>query len=248
MLIRVFVGFDTREVVAYHVLCQSILERASVPVCFIPIALNTVGDVFQRTPSALQSTQFAFSRFLVPRLSGYSGWSLYLDCDMLFRRDIAELWSLRDDAYAVMCCQHDYTPKAERKFFGQLQSKYARKNWSSLMLFNNAACAKLTEEYVNTASGLELHQFRWLDDRQIGALPMPWNHLVGEYEHDPVAANVHFTLGGPYIDETYANSDYADEWFRTRHRVLSAQAAGQPATSPSPTRIFANQRRAGQRD
>ncbi len=232
MLVRVFVGFDSREVVAYHVLCQSILEHSSVPVCFVPVALNTLTNVFKRDPCALQSTQFSFSRFLVPRLSGYAGWSLYLDCDMLFRRDIAELWALRDDAYAVMCCQHDYVPKSDSKFFGHVQSRYARKNWSSLVLFNNAACASLTKEYVSSASGLDLHQFRWLDSRQIGALPLSWNHLVGEYAYDPAAANVHFTLGGPYLGDDHARGDYADEWYRIRERMQSAAGPARSLASP----------------
>ncbi len=219
MTARVFIGFDSKEVVAYHVLCQSILDHASVPVSFVPIALNNLGGIFTRERNQLQSTEFSFSRFLVPYLSGYEGWSLFMDCDMLFRRDIAELWALRDDSYAVMCCKHDYQPKEETKFFGQVQTKYEKKNWSSVMLFNNAECTALTTDYVNSATGLQLHQFKWLDsDDRIGSLPLAWNHLVGVYDYDPAAANVHFTEGGPYFAD-YADSDYADEWFRARDRV-----------------------------
>lgn len=217
---RVFIGFDSKEVIAYHTLCQSILERSSIPVTFTPIALDALRGVFTRDRNQLQSTEFSFSRrFLTPYLSGYEGWSLFLDCDMMFRRDIAELWALRDDAYAVMCCKHDYQPKEEVKFLGQVQTKYEKKNWSSTMLFNNARCSVLTSDYVNTATGLELHQFKWLnDDGEIGALPLRWNHLVGVYDHDPSAANVHFTEGGPYFSE-YSGVDYADEWFAVRDRV-----------------------------
>ena len=219
MTARVFIGFDSKEVVAYHVLCQSILDHASVPVSFVPIALNNLGGIFTRERNQLQSTEFSFSRFLVPYLSGYEGWSLFMDCDMLFRRDIAELWALRDDSYAVMCCKHDYQPKEETKFFGQVQTKYEKKNWSSVMLFNNAECTALSADYVNNATGLQLHQFKWLDsDDRIGSLPLAWNHLVGVYDYDPAAANVHFTEGGPYFAD-YADSDYADEWFRARDRV-----------------------------
>jgi hypothetical protein len=215
----VFIGFDSKEVLAYHVLCQSILDRASIPVAFTPIALNNLGGIFTRERNQLQSTEFSFSRFLAPYLSGYEGWSLFLDCDMLFRRDIAELWALRDDAFAVMCCKHDYEPKEETKFLGQVQTKYEKKNWSSVMLFNNAECTALSADYVNSATGLQLHQFKWLDsDDRIGSLPLAWNHLVGVYDYDPAAANVHFTEGGPYFAD-YADSDYADEWFRARDRV-----------------------------
>jgi hypothetical protein len=219
MTARVFIGFDTKEVVAYHVLCQSILEHSSIPVTFTPIALNNLGGIFTRERNQLQSTEFSFSRFLVPYLSDYQGWSLFLDCDMMFRRDIAELWKLCDDKYAVMCCKHDYTPKEETKFLGQVQTKYEKKNWSSVMLFNNPRCKALTKDYVNSATGLQLHQFKWLDgDEQIGSIPLKWNHLVGVYDYDPEAANVHFTEGGPYFYD-YANADYSGEWFRERDRM-----------------------------
>ena len=219
MTVRVFIGFDSKEVVAYHVLCQSILDHASVPISFVPIALNNLGGLFTRERNQLQSTEFSFSRFLVPHLSGYEGWSLFLDCDMLFRRDIAELWALRDENCAVMCCKHDYQPKEETKFLGQVQTKYEKKNWSSVMLFNNQRCRALSPDYVNTATGLQLHQFKWLlSDAEVGSLPLAWNHLVGVYDYDPEAANVHFTEGGPYFAD-YSGSDYADEWFRVRDRV-----------------------------
>ena len=109
-------------------------------------------------------------------------------------------------------------PKTERKFLNQVQTKYVRKNWSSLMLFNNERCRALTPEYVNTASGLDLHRFAWIDDALIGSLPLEWNWLVGEYDYNPAAKIVHFTLGGPYFDE-YRNCDYAEEWFAERRQM-----------------------------
>jgi hypothetical protein len=109
-------------------------------------------------------------------------------------------------------CKHDYVPKTERKFLGQVQTKYPRKNWSSLMIFNNERCRALTPDYVNSASGLDLHRFKWLDDRLIGSLPLEWNWLVEEYPYKPDAKIVHYTLGGPYFDD-YRNCDYAGEWF-----------------------------------
>ncbi len=217
---RIFIGFDSKEVVAYHVLAQSIIEHASTPVAFSPIVLSHLHGLFTRERNALQSTEFSFSRFMVPYLSGYEGWSLFVDCDMLARADIAELWSLRDERFAVMCVKHDYQPKTETKFLGQTQTKYQKKNWSSVMLFNNRRCRALTPDFVNTATGLELHQFKWLDgDDQIGELPSAWNHLVNEYDYRGDAKLVHFTDGGPYFDE-YRNDDYAEEWFATRERVL----------------------------
>lgn len=218
---RIFIGFDSKEVVAYHVLCQSIQEKSSIPVQFMPIALNNVSNIFTRERNQLQSTEFSFSRFLVPYLSNYEGWSLFADCDMLMRADIAELWSLCDDRYAAMCVKHDYVPKVETKFLGQTQTKYEKKNWSSVILFNNAKCRALTPEFVNTATGLQLHQFKWLEsDDQIGELPRAWNWLVNEYDYNEDAKLVHFTDGGPYFEE-YKNDDYAPEWFAARERILS---------------------------
>ena len=218
-VLDVFIGYDSNEVVAYHTLCQSILERSSRPVRLTPIRLDTLRGIFDREAMPNQSTEFAFSRFLTPYLSGYEGWSVFMDCDMLVRADIAELFALRDDRYAVMACQHDYTPRDATKFLGHVQTQYPKKNWSSVMLFNNARCKALTPPFVNTASGLELHQFKWLsDDSEIGALPLSWNWLVGEYDYDPDAKNAHFTRGGPYFAE-YADCDYADEWREAHSRV-----------------------------
>ena len=211
-MLDVYIGYDRGEIVAYHTLCQSILDHASEPVRFTPIALSTLTRVFDRERRPEQSTEFSFSRFLTPYLSGYAGWSLFMDCDMLARADFAELFALRDEHYAVMVCQHDYTPRDDIKFLANRQTRYDKKNWSSVMLFNNAACRALTPQFVATASGLELHQFKWLeDDSRIGALPLEWNWLVGEYPVNPDAKVAHFTRGGPYFAD-YAGSDYADEW------------------------------------
>ncbi|WP_454850098.1 glycosyltransferase [Rhizobium binxianense] len=221
--VRIFIGFDSKEVIAYHVLAQSIIEKSSVPVEFSPIVLSNLDGLFTRERNPLQSTEFSFSRFLTPYLSGYQGWSIFMDCDMLMRADIAELWALRDDRYAAMCVKHDYQPKIETKFLGQTQTKYEKKNWSSFILFNNARCRALTPDYVNTATGLQLHQFKWLEnDALIGELPVTWNYLVNEYDYREDAKNVHFTDGGPYFEE-YKNDDYAEEWFAARERLLFVQ-------------------------
>jgi lipopolysaccharide biosynthesis glycosyltransferase len=219
-VIPVFIGFDTRETVAFSVLAYSINKRATQPVSITALMLSQLGGCLRRDRHPLQSTDFSFSRFLTPYLSGYVGWSIFMDCDMLMLDDIANLWRLRDERYAVMVVKHNHVPQETVKFLGEPQTKYEKKNWSSVMLFNNARCTALTQEYVNTATGLELHQFKWLgDDQLIGALPQRWNHLVG---YDPPrgdAALVHFTLGGPYFEE-YADCEYADEWRRARDDML----------------------------
>jgi hypothetical protein len=143
-----------------------------------------------------------------------------MDCDMLMREDVAQLWQLRDERYAVMVVQHAHVPRETVKFLGEPQTKYEKKNWSSVMLFNNARCSMLTPDYVNGASGLELHQFKWLvRDELIGPLPERWNHLVGYSPRMPDAALVHYTLGGPYFEE-YAHCEYADEWRAARDAML----------------------------
>lgn len=219
-MIRVFIGFDPRETLPWHVLTHSILSRSTQPVSFVPLALQNLRSLMWRERNPLQSTDFSFSRFLTPYLSQYEGWSLFMDCDMLVLDDIAKLWALRDERYAVMCVKHDHRPREEVKFLGAPQTAYGKKNWSSVMLFNNEKCRSLTPEYVNSASGLELHQFKWLDSEQmIGELPHQWNHLVGYDEPRPAMSNVHYTLGGPYFNE-YTDCEYANEWVSERASLL----------------------------
>lgn len=224
-MVNIYIGYDGREAVACNVLTYSIHTRASCPVSATPVMLSQLGTVFRRERHALQSSDFSFSRFLTPHLSDYAGWSLFMDCDMLMLDDVAKLWAMRDERYAVMVVKHQHVPKEERKFLNEPQTRYEKKNWSSVMLFNNARCRALTPDYVNTASGLELHQFKWLDsDDQIGELPARWNHLVGYDAPRNDAALVHYTLGGPYFSD-YRDCEYAREWFAERDAMLHAGAA-----------------------
>jgi hypothetical protein len=223
-MLRVFIGYDPREAVAYHVLAHSILRNSSIPVSIAPVMRSQMKGSFTRERGPTESTDFSLSRFMVPSLSGFSGWSVFIDCDMLCRTDIAgltkEIEAQSDKA--VLVCKHDYVPKSERKFLNQVQTKYPRKNWSSLMAFNNSRCTALTPEYVNQASGLELHRFNWLhDDSLIGGLPLDWNWLVDEYPAKADARIVHYTLGGPWFDE-YRDCDYADEWREELKRMTYA--------------------------
>jgi hypothetical protein len=221
-MIPVFIGYDRRETIAYNVLAHSIQKRATQPVAIAPLMLSQLKNVFCRERHLLQSTDFSFSRFLTPWLSGFAGWSIFMDCDMLMLADISELWALRDEKYAVMVVKHNHVPIEESKFLNEPQTKYEKKNWSSVMLFNNARCQSLTKDYVNTASGLELHQFKWLEnDDLIGALPERWNHLVGYSAPRKDAALVHYTLGGPYFEE-YRDCEYSQEWLAERAAMLHA--------------------------
>jgi hypothetical protein len=213
-VLNVYIGFDSKESAAFYTLAHSILRRSSVPLSIAPLMQSQLKGVYTRTRGPTESTEFSMTRFLVPALSAYRGWSIFMDCDMLCRADIAELQAHidRQRDKAVLVCQHDYVQRTERKFLDQVQTKYPRKNWSSLMVFNNERCTALTPEYVNTAPGLDLHRFKWLDDALIGSLPLEWNWLVGEYPYRPDPKIVHYTLGGPYFND-YRDCDYAQEWF-----------------------------------
>lgn len=213
-MLKIFIGYDSKEPIAYHVLVHSILRHASIPVAIVPIKRSLIGSLYTRPRGPTESTEFSLSRFLVPALSGYEGWSMFMDCDMLCRADVAGLLEYvhTQPDRAVLVCKHDYTPHPARKFLNHVQTIYPRKNWSSVMLLNGARCRALTPEYVNSAPGLDLHRFNWLADAEIGELPIEWNWLVAEYAHNPNAKIVHFTRGGPYFEE-FRDCDYADEWF-----------------------------------
>lgn len=228
-MIRVFIGYDTREAAAFGVLAHSIHRRSSQPVAVAPVMLDQLKGVFRRDVNPLQSTQFSFSRFLTPYLCGYEGWAIFMDCDMLVLDDIARLWALRDERYAVQVVKHVHVPKEDVKFLGAVQTKYEKKNWSSVMLMNCAKCRALTPEYVNGATGLELHQFKWLEgDHLIGEIPARWNHLVGYDAPRADAALVHYTIGGPYFDE-YRDCEYAREWFEERADMLKVEQRAKAA-------------------
>lgn len=225
-MLRIFIGYDPKESAAFYTLSHSIQRRASAPVSITPLMLSQLKGIYRRERGPTEATEFSMTRFLTPLLSGYEGWSLFMDCDMLCRTDITKLerYAERNADRAVLVCKHEYVPSTERKFLGQVQTRYARKNWSSVMLFNNARCRSLTSDYVSSASGLELHRFAWMADEQIGELPLEWNWLVGEYPYNPAAKIAHYTLGGPYFED-YRNCDYAEEWFdemRSMRQVANA--------------------------
>lgn len=235
-MFRVFIGYDSKEPIAYHTLAHSILRRASKPVSVTPLALDNLKGVYTRVRGAKESTEFSISRFLVPYLSGYSGYSVFLDSDMLCCVDIMEIekeiqkgfesqaqFERFPAPWAVKVCKHDYTPRSAVKFLGNEQTAYPRKNWSSVIIFNNSRCRALTLGYVNTASGLELHRFLWLKDEQIESLPLEWNYLVDEDNQSPEPPKIiHFTNGTPCFSE-YADCQYADLWHAEKESLCSSR-------------------------
>lgn len=144
------------------------------------------------------STEFAISRFAIPLLQR-SGWALFIDCDFVAIADVADLFALANDKYAVMCVKHEHVPLEAIKMDDQLQTVYARKNWSSCVLWNleHPGNRRLTIEMLNTLPGRDLHAFCWLLDSEIGDLPKHWNTLAGvdSKEETAEARFLHFTLG-----------------------------------------------------
>lgn len=216
-MIRWFIGFDPVEVGTYHVMSNSLIRQSSMPISITPVSLSSMEGILTRERHPLQSNDFAFSRFLVPWICNYHGWAVFTDCDMIVRDDPAKLWALRDDDFAVKVVKHNHVPVEEEKYLGNTQTKYKRKNWSSVMLMNcgHPAMRCLTPDFVNTADGLYLHQFRFIEDEEIGDLPKTWNHLVGYDRFRNDAKLIHYTTGGPYFDE-YRDCDYHQDWFKER--------------------------------
>jgi lipopolysaccharide biosynthesis glycosyltransferase len=217
-MIRIVIGFDQREAVAYHTFCQSVLEKASEPVSFAPLALNALKNYAETHTDG--SNTFIYSRFLTPWLYEFDGWAIFADGDMICRDDIAKLWKLRDPSKAVLVAKHDYKTKAQDKYLGNKNENYPRKNWSSLILWN---CAHpkhkiLLPEFVMKQTGAFLHRFSWLTDEEVGELPKEWNWLTTEYPDNYNASLLHYTLGTPCFKD-YENCEMANEWHSTHKRT-----------------------------
>ncbi len=210
--IVIVVGFDQREAVAYHVFCQSVLEKASKPVCFIPLAKNTL-DFYNEAHND-GSNAFIYSRFLTPYLCNFEGIAIFADGDMIINEDIVELINLFDYSKAVQVVKHNYETKAKVKYLGNKNENYPRKNWSSLILWNCAHSANriLTPEFIQDKPGSYVHRFSWLEDELIGELPVEWNWLATEYDDNEKAKNIHYTLGTPCFSN-YKNSSMSKLWW-----------------------------------
>ena len=218
-MINIFIGYDSEEKVAFNVLAYSILKHSTRPVSITPVYLKNIKDNFTRERSNIESTEFSFSRFIVPHLMNYKGWALFMDCDQLMFTDVAELWRLRDERYAVQVCKHDYVPRKTKKFLGAIQTTYEKKNWSSFMIFNNAKCRILTPKVVAKAHGLYLHQFKWTNEKLIGALPKNWNVLAGEQKIPKTINALHYTLGGPWFKKHSKCAGFK-YWLKYKKKIL----------------------------
>mgnify|MGYP001610404496 CR=1 FL=1 len=227
-MLKVYLGYDPREHEAWEVAAFSLRRRASCPVLVTP--LYSMNPLYDR-PSKLGpdgnridgidgtpfGTEFSFARFLVPACEKYTGWALFADADFLFLDDVDGLRAYMDTSKAVLVVKHNHVPVETEKADGRVQSRYHRKNWSSFVLWNcqHPSNRTLTPEVVNSSTGAFLHQFQWLKDEEIGALPGRWNHLV-DYD-PPIAAEdasaLHYTKGGPWF-EKYVGCGFAEHWRR----------------------------------
>ena len=225
MNLNFFIGYDAKEDIAYRVCKFSLQKRTSANVKVTSLKLDELisKKLYTRSIDPLASTQFTYSRFLVPKLMNYNGWAVFCDCDFIFLNDVNKLTKELDDSKAVFCVKHDYTPKEKHKMDGQKQTIYPRKNWSSFIVFNcsHSSTKKLTLETVNNESGAYLHQFKWCEDNEIGSLDERWNWLEGwtsnHNSNQPFA--VHYTRGGPWFSE-WQDVEFAEEWKNERDEYL----------------------------
>lgn len=216
-MLDIFIGWDSRFPEPADVLAQSILDHSSIPVRirFLKYAELQREHGFERAHDPLASTEFTYTRFLVPFLMGYQGKALFLDNDMLCLADVAELDRLDMSGHALRVVQHDHRPVETVKMYGCPQTSYPRKNWSSLMLMDCSRLTLWTRDVVATATGAYLHRFQDIPDALIGTVPPEWNHLD---RRDPSTRLIHWTSGGPWFEE-HRQCPHAELWLQARERL-----------------------------
>lgn len=222
---KVYIGWDSKERDAYKVAEHTLLKTSGIVA--EPLKLDRLqasgllrrpvdwrGQPWDLPSSAPCSTEFSISRFLVPVIC-QGGPALFTDCDVVFMDDVRKLLAHFDDSKAVMVVKHNHIADGS-KMGGLQQSAYARKNWSSVMLFNcdHPANKRLTVADVNERPGRDLHQFYWLHDSEIGELPAEWNWLVGCQPKPKFPKLAHYTLGGPWI-KNWQSAEHDDLWLKT---------------------------------
>lgn len=222
---QIFIGYDKREARAFDVCKYSIDQRSEIKTNKL---FSEDIETYSRDWGEPQSTDFTFTRFWVPFLSDFKGWSFFVDCDFLFLEDPLKILDNIDADKAVYVVQHPgYIPNSQIKMDGIAQHRAYRKNWASFILFNNEhpKNQRLVPEFLNNhRPGLDFHQLRWLDDEDIGALPLEWNCLDDYYILENPKA-IHYTDGGPWFDD-YENTTYSQLWLDEEAMMLNAKAAG----------------------
>ena len=216
--VKIYIGFDQREAIAYHTFVQSLIDHASIPLDITPLAVKTLKGYEEKHED--KSNDFVYSRFLTPFLNDFKGWAIFVDGDMICQEDIKELLDLRDASKALQVVKHDYKTKSNQKYLGNINQDYPRKNWSSVILWN---CAQpkhklLTPDFIANESGKYLHRFSWLEDNEIGELPKEWNWLATEYPNNEQANIIHYTLGTPCFKD-YRDTAMSDIWLKKYDRL-----------------------------
>jgi len=216
--VKIYIGFDQRESIAYHAFVQSLIDHASIPLDITPLAVKTLKGYEEKHKD--KSNDFVYSRFLTPFLNDFKGWAIFVDGDMICQTDIKELLDLRDGSKALQVVKHDYKTKANQKYLGNINQDYPRKNWSSVILWNceHPKHKILTPDFIANESGKYLHRFSWLEDNEIGELPKEWNWLVTEYPNNEQANIIHYTLGTPCFKD-YRNTEMSDIWLKKYGRI-----------------------------
>ena len=216
--VKIYIGFDQRESVAYHTFVQSLIDHASIPLDITPLAVKTLKGYEEKHED--KSNDFVYSRFLTPFLNDFKGWAIFVDGDMICQTDIKELLDLRDNSKALQVVKHDYKTKANQKYLGNINQDYPRKNWSSVILWNceHPKHKLLTPDFIANESGKYLHRFSWLEDNEIGELPKEWNWLATEYPNNKQANIIHYTLGAPCFRD-YRNTEMSDIWLKKYDRL-----------------------------
>jgi hypothetical protein len=224
MELKVFVGWDPREDIAWEVCRHSILARTDPrQVSVTPLIQSELRKqgLYTREVDIKAATEFSLTRFLTPTLAGHEGFAIFVDCDFLFLTDIRGVLDQIDPSKAISVVKHDYQPTDTFKMDGCVQYAYPRKNWSSFIVFNcsHPAVQALTPSIVNSAEPSYLHRFSWLNDSEIGELDKGWNYLEGWYpaHYDKLNA-VHYTLGGPWF-EHQVNCDFSNLWIEEKEKM-----------------------------
>jgi len=216
--VKIYIGFDQRESVAYHTFVQSLIDHASIPLEITPLAMRTLKGYEEKHED--KSNDFVYSRFLTPFLNDFRGWAIFADGDMICQKDIKELLDLKDSSKALQVVKHDYKTKANQKYLGNINQDYPRKNWSSVILWNceHPKHKILTPDFIANQTGKYLHRFSWLEDEDIGELPQEWNWLATEYPNNEQANIIHYTLGTPCFKD-YRETEMADIWLKKHNRL-----------------------------
>ena len=215
----IVVGFDQKESVAYHTFTQSVIQKSTMPVRFMPLSIDSLTNYKEVHKDG--SNEFIYSRFLVPYLMNFKGWAIYADGDMVCLKDIKKLWDLRDDKFAIQVVKHDYKTKIKTKYWGNKNEDYPRKNWSSLILWNcnHESHKMLTPEFIQKQTGAFLHRFSWIKDEEIGEIEKEWNWLAIEYPEIEDPSVIHYTLGTPCFKE-YKETSMSKYWKEAFNRLM----------------------------